>query len=194
MGYDNAALFTTGTPNATLTAWWDDLKDDGISHISYKTEGTAPYRVFTAEWKRMPTYYSDATSRISFQVRLYESTNVIEFHYGDLEPGIHHASEGASIGIEDATGGPGRFKEATTGSTTIGVSTLKSEINWPSVNYRYTPEVLKQTFNNLTVSNTGGPVIIGTDTDVNGILNVTPGAELKVSSGQALEIKDLGGN
>jgi len=63
--------------------------------IWYKVEGTAPNRVLTIEFYRVGNYYYDyanSTSNMSnvsyarryrsFQVKLYETTGTIEFHYG----------------------------------------------------------------------------------------------------------------
>jgi hypothetical protein len=191
LGYSNGDLFTTTTPNATLTPWWDDLMDDGTSFVYYKTTGVSPNRVFTGEWNRVLTYYTGATSRISFQVKLFETTNVIEFHYGTAESGTHNGSETASIGVEDATGGSGHFKEATTGSTTVGVSNLVSSSNWPTVNYRYTPPAVITTlqFSNIVISNPGGVVNFNNDTEVSGNFNVLTSGAFKVATGKTLTVQ-----
>lgn len=188
MGYDNNNLFITNTPNVTIAGWWDDLMDDGFSTVSYKREGTAPNRVFTAQWYRVLSYYAEATSRLNFQVKLYETSNIIELHYGDVETGIHNASESASIGIEDAIGGSGHFKEATTGSTTTSITNLNSSSDWPTINYRFIPETTKQTFNNLVIENTGTMVNFNVNTDVNGNFNLMPGGSFKISSGKTLRV------
>ncbi len=78
----NGYLFTTANPNTTLAPWFDNLEADGSSSVQYKTEGTAPNRVFTVEWKGVLTYHNVATARINFQLKLYESSNMIEFRYG----------------------------------------------------------------------------------------------------------------
>jgi PKD repeat protein len=189
LGYDNAALFTTTAPNVTIAPWWDDLYDDATSTVSYKTEGTTPNRLFTAEWYRVLSYYTGATARVSFQVKLFETSNIIEFHYGTVESGTHYSSEGASIGMEDATGGSGHFKEATTGSSTTAITNLLSQSNWPAINYRILPPSTIQTFNNITIDNPGGTVNFTVDTDVNDNFNVMPGGSFRVSSGKILNVK-----
>ncbi len=188
LGYLNNDLFTTTVPNATIAPWWDDLNDDATSAVYYKTEGTTPNRVFTAEWNRVLTYYTGADARISFQVKLYETTNVIEFHYGGLESGTHNSSESASIGVEDATGGSGHFLEATTGSNTFGVTSLISSGNWPAVNYRIMVTPVSQSFNNLLISNTGGNVHFDVNTTVNGDFTVSPGGSFTVASGKTMSV------
>jgi hypothetical protein len=186
-GYENADLFNANTPNATITAWWDDLSADATGLVYYKTEGSAPYRVFTGEWNHLLTYYTGATARINFQVKLFETTNIFEFHYGSAETGTHNGEESASIGAEDPTGGTNHFKEATTGSSTTGVTTLVSSANWPTVNYRYSPYVPKLSFNNLIISNSGGPVNFTVDTDVNGNFTVLQGGSFTINTGKTLK-------
>lgn len=175
--YNNSDLFTTTAPNTTIAPWYDNLADDETSVISYKTDGVAPGRVFTAEWYRVLTYSSGADARISFQVKFYETSNVIEFLYGDLEAGTHNASESASIGIEDATGGSGHFIEATTGSSTTGISNLTSVSNWSQVNYRFSPPG-SYNFNNIVVSKNVNPLTINRNLQIAGDLVVNPGALL----------------
>jgi trimeric autotransporter adhesin len=84
----------TGMPCSStglLMPFFDDLygKYAGCSPASnafYTTSGSAPNRVFIAEWKDFNCYpYAGVTTcgRLNMQVKLYESTNVIEFQYGD---------------------------------------------------------------------------------------------------------------
>ncbi len=172
----NQRLFNTQTPNMLLAPWWDDLIDDGTSVISYKTEGSTPNRVFIVEWDSVPVYNGVINpARISFQAKLYETTNIIEFHYGELVYGAHSASESASIGIKDATGGANHYIDATTGSTTTGISTLKSTLNWPAVNYRFYPPTSMQTFHDLTAEKTANSVTLLINTSVNGNLTISGG-------------------
>jgi PKD repeat protein len=188
-GYNNTFLFTSSVPNATITAWWDNLYDDLVSTVQYKTAGSAPNRVFTAEWLRVRSYEDNATARISFQVKLYETSNSIEFHYGPVEDGIHDEEESASIGIEDNIGGPGHFIDATTGSSTTGISSLVSSEDWPTVNYRFAPADLTQRFYNLIINNTNGTVNFTVDTEVSGNLQILPGGSFIINSGKTLRVK-----
>jgi hypothetical protein len=166
---DNTDLFTASLPGAAIAPWWDDLNADATSSVSYKTEGALPNRVFIVEWKQVLTFYSTSTTaRISFQVKLYETSNLIEFFYGTAEAGNHDISESASIGIKDLTGGSGHFKEATTGSTTAGVTNLTSISNWPIANYRFTPLSPTLTFYNLIENKTNATLTIQPDIIVNG--------------------------
>lgn len=150
----NILLFNSCTPSTVLAPWWDDLNADGASTISYLTSGTSPNRVFTAEWKNILAYSSGATARLNFQVRLYESSNIIEFCYGTVVAGTHNASEGASIGIKDCTGGPGNFVETAYGTSYLSIACLRSETQWPAANYRFIPPIASttETFHHITVT------------------------------------------
>jgi hypothetical protein len=52
--------------------------------VTYLTQGTAPNRVFVVQWKDVERVAS--TGIINFQIRLYESSNRIEMHYGFCSP------------------------------------------------------------------------------------------------------------
>lgn len=133
----NTNLYLTTGPNLSVGPWWDDLWSDSIV---YRTTGTPGSQVFTIQWNSI-TYFTGATQRISFQLKLYEGTNVIEFHYGTVVPGTVSASESASIGIEGATGGNGNYLDAVTGSYYCGQYFMQAATKWPTRYYRFTPGV-----------------------------------------------------
>jgi len=108
-GYTNALDSTEAKP--LLAPLWDDLLDDASSEIGYVTLGSAPNRVFVVQWKNVLWPVGEGRTPQNFQVRLYETTNVIEFVYGAMNaPG---SAPSASIGINDATGGSGHFLSVT---------------------------------------------------------------------------------
>ena len=51
--------------------------------LVYKTTGHAPFRVFTIEWKKAKWVYESLAPVLSIELKLYETTNIIEFHYKD---------------------------------------------------------------------------------------------------------------
>jgi hypothetical protein len=84
-------------PNV-IAPLWDDL--DGYNGVgTYATNGTAPNRVFTMEWLNWKWNYQSSVA-ISFQVKLYETTNRIEFIYRGESGALQFPS--ASIGITGA--------------------------------------------------------------------------------------------
>ncbi len=63
------------------------LQDSSISPISYAIEGQPGSRIFKLEWKNVGFYYELESgglmgNRISFQMWLYEGSNIIEYRYG----------------------------------------------------------------------------------------------------------------
>ena len=75
-----------------LAPLWDDLNGDQ-GQAYFLVEGTAPNRTLTVEWRRWrwPRNAFDAggntITTISFEVKLYETSNVIEYCYR-REPGV----------------------------------------------------------------------------------------------------------
>src|SRR5450432_1190706 len=62
---------------------WDDLLLADTLDLVYKTTGRAPFRVFTIEWKKAKWVYESLAPVLSIELKLYETTNIIEFHYKD---------------------------------------------------------------------------------------------------------------
>ncbi|MCS7074472.1 MAG: fibronectin type III domain-containing protein, partial [Bacteroidia bacterium] len=108
-GYQNSAF----TNNTALTALalapiYDDFTTQGGNDplgngIKYQVSGTAPNRVLTVEWINIAVY-GNTTPNLNFQIKLYESTGVIEFIYGNMTPGT--AAFSYTCGINAATQSP----------------------------------------------------------------------------------------
>lgn len=109
-------LSTANTSQRPIIApLWDDLdgratvNSNNVSKASYEVSGVAPNRVLTVEWLNWEWNWNSTEPVISFQVKLYETTNVIEFVYRQESAAINGTGS-ASIGINDATGsGDGSF-------------------------------------------------------------------------------------
>jgi len=118
---------------------WDDLdgRATGGSVAAYEITGTSPNQVLTVEWRNWEWNYGSSNPVISFQVKLYETTNVIEFAYRQESGNVNVGS--ASIGIGSATGsGSGSFLNitsvddltvsSTTSTTNIATKPLTDQI------------------------------------------------------------------
>src|SRR3989304_10299321 len=93
--------FTTGPIIAPL---WDDIETGAAGNVNYKLTGSSPNRILTVEWKQMNWDYSATTWGLSFQVKLYETSNRIEFTYlRNGTAGANLISPDASIGISGAS-------------------------------------------------------------------------------------------
>lgn len=104
--YFNGSSFTStpGTTNS-LAAYYSDQYflypcQFNLSCLDstmyYKLSGTAPNRMLTIEWRNVTDYGSD---QFNFQIKLYETSNNIEYCYGNF---VGTSDEGI-IGINAAT-------------------------------------------------------------------------------------------
>ena len=84
------SLYNTGSYPA-ITAWWDQLTLTGgaqnyctaAPEVLWSVNGSAPNRVVAIEWRDVEVTYGTAAFS-TFQVRLYEGSNAIEFYYDDM--------------------------------------------------------------------------------------------------------------
>jgi hypothetical protein len=98
----NTALPATGTPNAALYPFWDDLWVRADSSVRTAVTGTAPDRRFVVEWRNSGMYGS-TSARISFEVVIAESGEIV-FNYQDLNTSGRERGDSATVGIENPTG------------------------------------------------------------------------------------------
>lgn len=97
----NNSMATIGQ-GPLLAPLWDDLRTRATnSTVNYVLTGSAPNRVLTVEWLNMRWDLNSSSDVISFQLKLYETSNNIEFIYkaGAVTPN----NAGASIGISGGT-------------------------------------------------------------------------------------------
>jgi hypothetical protein len=59
-----------------------DLHGNYQGTLTYAVSGAAPNRVMTVQWKNWMTYYG-VGDQLNFQVKIYETSNMIEFVYGN---------------------------------------------------------------------------------------------------------------
>ena len=90
-----------------LAPFWDDL--DVVGGVSYSTTGFAPLRVFTLQYSNAKWDYNATGGVLSFQIKLYESSNIVEFIYRQETAAVSNSSSGATIGIAGVGTGNGNF-------------------------------------------------------------------------------------
>ncbi|MCZ7556434.1 MAG: dockerin type I domain-containing protein [Bacteroidia bacterium] len=79
-----------------------DLHGNYQGTITWAVSGTMPNRVMTVQWKDWMTYYNQL-DKLNFQVKFYETSNMIELVYGDW---ITAATTNTGyVGIRSATAG-----------------------------------------------------------------------------------------
>ncbi|HFE63537.1 MAG TPA: hypothetical protein ENK14_03870, partial [Caldithrix sp.] len=99
VAFQNAASFPvnsdipfTNAPDSIIAPYWDDLKASALGNVYYKTVGTSPNRKFIVQWDNFE-YKTFADSTITFQLILFEHSNLIKFQYnnthGDSLTGIY---------------------------------------------------------------------------------------------------------
>ncbi|PZR06265.1 MAG: hypothetical protein DI536_30480 [Archangium gephyra] len=106
----NAVIPTTGAPNNIVAAFWDDL--DNVAGTTARTlvSGTSGSRVFTVQWGGFSIYSASGPQpeRLTFQIQLFEGTDVIEIHYCSLAANGGNAARvggsEATVGVENSTG------------------------------------------------------------------------------------------
>lgn len=137
---ENGRMASTQRPTKALGPWWEDLNADENGKVRYLTQGNPPNRVFVCQWEHVRAYWNPnaTTTRINFQVRLYEGSNKIEYCYGDVEKGTFGGTDiGASIGFKDYIGGDYRFYDIITDKAIPAseVNTYLSPLtDWPGKN------------------------------------------------------------
>jgi hypothetical protein len=134
------SLVTTGQ-GPLLAPLWDDLSTGTTGSVNYVLTGTAPNRVLTVEWLAMRWNYQATGGVISFQVKLYETTNVIEFLYRQEATAVNSAS--ATIGLSGGSAATDLYSLTGTGTAptaVYGVETANLAAK-PASNqlYRFTP-------------------------------------------------------
>ncbi|KAA5537456.1 T9SS type A sorting domain-containing protein [Taibaiella lutea] len=122
---------------------WDDI-DGGTGTATYATTGTAPDRVFTFQFKNWEWNWNAAGPNISIQVKLYETTNIIEYIYKqETQAGNPTGSGGATIGIvDDQTTSTYLSLNNATAAPSASSTTLTSNIGAKPANgqiYRFKP-------------------------------------------------------
>lgn len=157
-GYENNT-----TPDSSwrfLAPLWDDLHG-GEGAASYVTTGTAPNRVFTMEWKNWRKLNTNPSKNMSFQVKLYEGTNVIQYMYKQEIP-VVTGTQSASIGLFD--GSPAarqRWLNNASASPTVSSTNTSDIATRPATNqvYTFTPDnnsCVVVCIGRTTLNNSGG--------------------------------------
>ncbi|MFP5437433.1 MAG: T9SS sorting signal type C domain-containing protein [Bacteroidia bacterium] len=108
---------------------WDDLDGNatGGSFAGYELTGSAPNRVLTVEWRNWEWNWGSTTPVISFQAKLYEGSNNIEFVYRSESGSV--ASGTATIGLGAPTGSGNNSYLNLTNIATPAVSSTTSTTN-----------------------------------------------------------------
>jgi len=99
--YSNGPLASSGQ-NTSIYPFWDDLITQNYSAktIYYATIGSAPNRQFIVQWTGMYFYNNPSVQMGTFQVILFEGSNVVQIQYRDLLGGSQSMGNSATVGIK----------------------------------------------------------------------------------------------
>lgn len=132
--YDNAKA---NIPSAGfLMPFWEDLTGSSSGSAYTQLSGTSPNQVFTAEWTAFPDVGGTGTG--TFQVKLYQATNVVQFVYGSSS----YSGRTGSIGIAHSTSDYLSLNNSS-GSATASSSTFTTGITTAPSNgtvYNFLPK------------------------------------------------------
>lgn len=124
----NHSIAFTGQPRGVVAPFWDDLEVNGSGDVYFWIDGTAPNRVAHVYWQTA-TFYRDGGTNISFEARLFQTSNVIEFVYCAENRNNNYSRGGeATIGLESYDQTQGRL-----------VSLNRTGAVAPNTGYRFTP-------------------------------------------------------
>lgn len=108
-----------------LAPYLQDLRTSTTGKVHYKLIGSYPNRTLVVEFLNMGINYNNTTANGTFQARLYEQTNVIEYVYGAMSVGNTSGSPSANartavIGFSNTSGTNNQFSvNQTTYATSI---------------------------------------------------------------------------
>jgi hypothetical protein len=167
--------YGSNTVRPILAPLWDDHDLFSTADIKYLTTGVSPNRVFTLQWSKVYWDASATELNIEFQLKLFEGTNVVEFHYNQLSGALGN-NPTAAIGITASGTGPGNYLSLSDASAS---PTANSSVNTFNINtkpatgqiYRFTPTcnndntppVLVTKNKSVQLDNTGHASIVPAD-------------------------------
>ncbi len=148
--YTNA-LGTTGQ-GPILAPLWDDMATASTGNVNYVLSGAAPNRVLTIEWVNMLWNYAASGPVMSYEVKLYETSNIVDFVYFRVPSGSINSGS-ASIGISSGTSATDFYSvDAALAGATYGVETNNINVRptgnrtcrWTPVNMAFTSSTTVQ--------------------------------------------------
>lgn len=139
----SGALVTTGAlaPWAGDLSGWAGTLGGQTAEVRAEVIGSAPNRIFVAQWRCRPAYATSTTNAafISFQARLVEGTNQVQFVYGPSAQlvGTTNIATARQVGLRGASNADFNNRTNTT-SVSINSSTAgslnSSTQAWSSIN------------------------------------------------------------
>ncbi|MDD4215415.1 MAG: carbohydrate binding domain-containing protein, partial [Bacteroidales bacterium] len=143
----NTSALSSGLNNNVIAPQSEDLQTNTTgAELSYQLSGSSPNQVLTIQWKNYRHYNATGES-YNFQIKLYETTNVIQFVYGSYTKNT--TTRTAQVGLRGASNDDFNNRATTTDwtATTAGATNTASCDLSPTV---YPPSGLTFTFTPAT--------------------------------------------
>ncbi|NTW33844.1 MAG: T9SS type A sorting domain-containing protein, partial [Bacteroidetes bacterium] len=145
-----------------------DMQGQVGSELSYELIGTAPNRVLVVQWENFRRYDIESEN-YNFQIRLYETTNIVEFVYGSFTVN-YTGFTNPQVGLRGETNSDFNNRTtstdwvaSTSGTSNTDLLTLTTTIYPPTgLTFSFTPPVLPQNDASiLSINSPNTPVSIG---------------------------------
>ena len=144
-----SAISSTTAYNGAIAAFGRDLINNSQT-IKWGVEGASPNRIFVIQWDQARRYSAGgiAGDNLNFQIRLSETTNVIEIRYGSCVA-TNTTSYTGQVGLRGAAATDFNNRSSTTSwaatllgtANTATVTTLNTIMPASGLTFRYTPAV-----------------------------------------------------
>lgn len=153
------SLVNANTIRPALYPLWDDLTGywDGLAY--YQTSGVPGSRVFTFEWRRYDWQLGAVAAVISFQVKLFEGSNIIQYIYRQEIGSVNNGS--ATIGISGNNAGDYLTLNNTSIAPTASAGVFTTNISTKPANgqiYQFAPPACSGTPAAGTATTSNNPV------------------------------------
>ncbi|HEY4150722.1 MAG TPA: BNR-repeat neuraminidase N-terminal domain-containing protein [Chitinophagaceae bacterium] len=165
----------TSSQGPILAPLWDDMKIQSAGNVNMKLTGSAPNRIMTIEWFKVLWNSSASTPVMSYQVKLYETTNIVDFVYFRETGTINSGS--ASIGISSGNSGIDFYSVDATPAANYATDPQNLATR-PTGNrsYRWTPQTMsynsttttQNTTTTVSKCNPADQVILGVEVNTTG--------------------------
>ncbi len=154
-----APLSTGVTNNVIVAMGMDQQTNAASSDLSFDTLGTAPNRVLVVQWNNFRNWNTTGDS-YNYQIRLHETSNVIEVAYGAFTKNA--TSRTPQVGIRGASSadfnnrtGTGAWQASTAGAANSATRTLnQTNLPDPGLTWTWTPPNFPPVISYMPLANT----------------------------------------
>lgn len=175
--FDYTPISAAGTVNNVISALARDMQSTEVTgQLSYLTTGTAPNRVLTVDWLNYKKFGVNGNGdNYNFQIKLYETSNVIEVVYGSV---LNNANLGTfQVGLRGTGNTDYRNRTTTTdwSATTAGATNAA------------TSDISSTVFPASGTTFQWSPTIITTLTQSPGLPSCSTGSDINVTGTPAVD-------